>query len=382
MAINLAGIERETCEKGGDLGRAGARWSTLARKSLFAPSKVSVDELLIFTRQLALLLRTGNTLAPSVRALSDQARSDAFANALRRVYGDLQGGASFSESLERHPSAFGPLYVNLVRAGEATGALLESLGRLAGILEIERGLRARIREATTYPIVLLLVMVGVLLFTMSYVLPRFADLFAGVESELPATTRVLISVSSAAHSRWWLLPPITLFVICAVRWSWSMGPLRRTWDRVKVLIPLVGRLYEEAYLYRLFSSLGLLLASHVPLLDSVEIARGIIRDTRYGAFFDNLLRHVEVGHGVTPAFEEAAFLPNTVKLMVATGEKSGALDTVMGNLAERYREELESDVRRFTSLVEPALLVVMGLLVGLIAVSLIVPIFRMSRAIN
>ena len=158
--------------------------------------------------------------------------------------------------------------------------------------------------------------------------------------------------------------------------------LRRLWDRVKTILPVIGRLYEEAYLYRLFSSLSLLLTSHVPLLEAVGIVRDLVRDARYGAFFNNLSRHVEVGHGVTRAFQEADFLPDTVKLMVATGETSGALDTVMGTLAERYREDLESDIRRFSTLLEPVLLVVMGLLVGLIAISLIVPIFRMSRTIN
>jgi type II secretory pathway component PulF len=162
----------------------------------------------------------------------------------------------------------------------------------------------------------------------------------------------------------------------------TSGALRRTWDRAKLGIPLVGRLYEEAYLYRLFTSLSLLLTSHVPLLEAVEIVRGLVRDARFGVLFDGLSKRVETGHGVTRAFQDADFLPDTVKLMVATGETSGALDTVMGTLAERYREDLESDIRRFSALLEPALLIVMGVLVGLIAISLIVPIFRMSRTIH
>jgi type II secretory pathway component PulF len=120
----------------------------------------------------------------------------------------------------------------------------------------------------------------------------------------------------------------------------------------------------------------------VPLLEAVGIVRQLVRDIRYAAFFNSLTRHVEVGNGVTPAFQEADFLPRTVKLMVATGETSGALDTVMGNLAERYREDFENDIKRFSTLLEPALLIVMGLFVGLIAISLIVPIFRMSRTVN
>ena len=158
--------------------------------------------------------------------------------------------------------------------------------------------------------------------------------------------------------------------------------VRRIWNRVKMSRPIAGKLYAEAYLFQLSSTLGLLLGSRVPHLEAIRIARNVVRSPWYEDFFANLERNVEAGRGVTPAFQEAAFFPDTVKLMVSTGESSGALDTVMGRLADHYREELESDIRRLSSLLEPAMLVGMGLMVGFIAISLIVPILRMSRAIH
>ncbi len=145
---------------------------------------------------------------------------------------------------------------------------------------------------------------------------------------------------------------------------------------------MVGKLYGEAYLFQLSSTLGLLLGSRVPHLEAIQIARDVVKSPAYDRFFTDLERYVEAGRGVAPAFQEAPFLPETVKLMVSTGESSGALDTVMGRLAEHYREELESDIRRVSSLLEPAMLIGMGLMVGFIAISLIVPILRMSRTIH
>jgi type II secretory pathway component PulF len=158
--------------------------------------------------------------------------------------------------------------------------------------------------------------------------------------------------------------------------------LRRFWDRVKMRLPIAGKLYSEAYLFQLSSTFGLLLGSRVPLLEAIRIARDVVKSPQYESFFANLEKNVEAGRGVAPAFHEASFFPDTVRLMVSTGEASGALHEVMSGIADHYREELESDIRRLSSMLEPAMLVGMGLMVGFIAISLIVPILRMSRTIH
>ena len=156
----------------------------------------------------------------------------------------------------------------------------------------------------------------------------------------------------------------------------------RVWDRLKLRLPLVGRLFFAAYLYRMFSSLGLLLGSHVPHLEAIEISRHAVRNVRFEALFDRLREQVEAGRGVAAAFIEVGFLPETVQLMISTGEASGALDTVMARLSERYREDLERDIRRLGTLIEPIMLVGMGVAVGFIAVSFIMPLFQLSRAVH
>jgi len=344
--------------------------------------RMSLEDQAVFTRQLALLLQTGNGLVPSIEALARQARTAAMKKELTRIHSELQAGKSLSEALERNQAAFGSVFVSLVRAGEATGALRESLEELSKMLDIQRGLRSKVREAMAYPTVLLCMMCGVLAFMMVFVLPRFAELFEGIEEELPVTTRFLLRSGRLLDSSSWKILPIILAAVVAAAWLWRSRTLHRAWDWLRFRIPLVGGLIEQAFMLRLFSSMGLLLGNHVPLLESIHIVRNLTTSSRYRGFFEDLRKNVEAGRGVAPAFQEARFLPDTVKLIVATGERSGALDKVMTTLAERYREDLEKGVRRASTLLEPLMIIVMGAFVATIAISFIVPIFKMSKAVH
>jgi type IV pilus assembly protein PilC len=360
----------------------GGRTASWNQPAWLQPRGVPLDELVLFTQQLALLLQTGNAIVPSIDALAAQAHAPALRAALRAVHQRLEAGAELSESLERHPKVFDRLYVSIVRAGEASGEMRQGLEALAGMLEIRRRLRARLREAMTYPIVLSVIMTGVVIFMLTYMFPRFADLFADLGDDLPITTRILMGLASFVRSRWYVLPPIAGALGFGAHRLWQTELVRGGWDRLKLSLPLVGRLYREAYLYQLFASLSLLLGSHVPHLDAIRISRQAVQNVRYTAFFDRLAELVEAGRGVAQAFLEAPFFPGAVKLMVSTGETSGALPTVMGRLSDRYREDLESDIRRLSTMIEPIMLVVMGVVVGLVAVSFITPLFKLSRAVH
>jgi type II secretory pathway component PulF len=349
---------------------------------LFRSNKVALDELFVLTRQLSLLLKTGNALVPSVGALSTQACSPSLRQVLRQVHAHLEGGGEFSDALARHPKVFDSLFVSLVRAGEATGSLEESFDRIAGILETRRQLRARIREAMTYPMVLGLLMIVVVIFMLIFVVPRFAEIFQGSEDELPFSTLLFLGLSNFLRSSWWMALTMAILACVGLRWLGRTEALWKLWDRLKMSIPVVGKVYEESYVFQLCSSLGMLLGSHVPHLEAIGIARNAIRSSHYRDFFQSLSRNVEAGRGFSLAFQESKFLPDSVKLMVSTGETSGALSTVFTRLAERYREILERDVRRLGALLEPIMLLVMGMMVGFIAVSFILPIFRMSRALH
>jgi type II secretory pathway component PulF len=354
----------------------------LATTDLFAPRSVPLSDRVTFTQQLAMLLRSGNGLLPSLHAIASQTRQPLLRRALERVHERLESGCNLSDALEQHPETFDTLYVSIVRAGEATGRLTQSLDRLAAILETRGRVRAQIREAMTYPVLLMVIMAVVVVFMLVYMVPRFGALFGEMGNELPWSTRLILQSGGFLRSRWWALPPILFLTGYGIRRFWRMPSVRDAWDRAKLRIPVAGALFSEGYLFQLFSSLGLLLGSRVPHLEAIGIVRRAIRHAQYERFFDELAKHVEAGRGVAQAFQEATFLPDTVKLMITTGESAGALDEVMLNLSERYRASMESDIRRLSSLMEPMLLVVMGLMVGFLAVSFILPLFKLSRMVH
>lgn len=389
MALDLAAVaktkrsaEPEIPAPSGEPARPGRRLGRLLDVQLGGQGKGTLEELVFITRQLALLLETGNGLVPSIEAVAKPLRPSNLKVALQGVHDRLEEGAVLSACLERHPRIFDDFYVSIVRAGESTGTLRQSLERLVRVLEIRRQLHNRFREAMTYPVVLTVIMVGVVIFMLTYMFPKFSDLFVELGDEVPVMTRVLLDTGQFLRSRWMVVVPITVLVAVGIRKLLQRPAAKRAWDGLKVGLPGVGQVFRKAYLFQVFSSLGLLLGSRVPHLEAIQITRRAVRNVRYERFFAKLAEHVEDGHGVALAFQESSIFPQTVKLMVSTGEASGALDRVMTRLSEHYREELESDIRRLSSMIEPIMLVVMGVMVGSVAVSFIVPLIKLSRGVH
>ncbi|MCK4305107.1 MAG: type II secretion system F family protein [Candidatus Eisenbacteria sp.] len=386
MAIDLATIDetpQSAPEGTAKEPRAAPRpLSRFMRIQIGGPRKTTLSDLVLFTQQLALLLRTGNGLVPSIGALASQMKPSQLKETLQQVHERLQEGCGLSESLEPHGRIFDTLFVSIVRAGEACGSLRQSLERLTGIMDIRRRLHARIREAMTYPTVLMVIMTMVVIFMLTYMVPRFSDIFADLGDELPWTTRLLMGSGTILRSRWWAVLPIVMASVIGVRRLWKTAAVGRIWNIVKLKLPVVGMLYKDAYMFQMFSSLGLLLGSRVPHLEAIAIARETIRSARYEAFFTSLAEHVEGGRGMALAFQESQLFPETVKLMVSTAETSGALDAAMESLSAHYREELEGSIRRLSSLIEPCMLVIMGIMVGFVTISFMVPLFKLSQAVH
>ncbi|MBN1826697.1 MAG: type II secretion system F family protein [Candidatus Eisenbacteria bacterium] len=366
----------------GERGGAAQFFDRLNQIHLMEPKNVGLQELVLFTQQLALLIETGNGLVPSVEALSRQVASPPLRKVLGNVHDRLEEGSDLSSCLQKHPKVFDSLYISLVRAGEASGALQESLVRVGGILEVRRQLRNRLREAMTYPMVLSTIMVGTVIFLLTYMVPKFSEIFDALGNDLPRATSMLLGFADLIRSSWWLLLPIAGVTALAGYRLWKTERVQRVWDRLKIGTPFLGDLTTQTYMYQMFSSLGLLLSCRVPHLEAIGIARQVVRNAYYREFFGKLEQQVRAGRGMAQAFQEAPFLPETVKLMVSTGEASGALDIVMAKLAERYKEDLESNIRRLSIMLEPVMLVVMGLMVGFVAMAFILPIMRMSRAVH
>jgi type II secretory pathway component PulF len=382
MAIDLAELGSHQPERGADLKVVRGGSSRPGRRQFDFRRNASLDDLVIFTRQLAMLVHSGNGLVPSIDALAQQVESDAFRNILVDVHKRLQDGLPLSDALDHHPDSFDHLFVSLIRAGELSGQLQESLRRLSSVLEGRRTLRSRVKEALTYPAILLSITGGVMILLFTFILPKFDDLFSGLGAELPFFTRLLLGISDLISSRWYIALPILLVTAAVSHRAWGMSAVVRFRDELKLRLPIARQLYEEMYLFQLFLSLGLLIKSRVPLLDAIEITRGTVNHYRYQEFFSRLAEQVANGQGLSRAFNEASLFPETVKLMVSTGESSGSLEEVMLHLGDRYREDLEVRIRRLSSAIEPVMLVFMGVVVGIVAMALILPLFKLSSALR
>lgn len=352
------------------------------RVKLFSGRGVTLDDLVLLVQNLVLMLQNGTGLVPAIAAMASQAERPVLGQILTGVRDQLEGGAVLSDCLARHPKAFDSMFIAAVRAGEASGVLVESLTRLSGMLDVRRQLRVRLREALTYPAVVTAVMGVVVVFMLVYMVPKFGEIFSDMWDELPLSTKFMLRSATLLRSRWWAVLPTLLAIGTGVRWLLRHPRATALWDRAKLVLPVTGRFYGTAYLYQIFASLGMLLGSRVPHLEAIAIVRQSVRAPRFEGFFDSLSDHVEAGRGMSRAFTEATFLPEPVKLTVSTGESAGALDTVMVRLGERYREDLEGDIRRLATVIEPIMLVVMGVMVGIIAVSFILPMFKLSRAMH
>lgn len=386
MALDLNNLDVTSPPAGNKTGKDGAKSVVNPIVGAFqafmaleiGAGKVTTQDLVTFTGQLSLLLRNGNGLVPSIEALARQTKTPVMKTALKQIQGDLEQGLGLSKCLERHSHIFDTFFVSIIRAGEASGALQEGLIRLGVILDIQASMKKKIGEAMTYPIVLTCIMTVVIIFMLTFMVPKFAEIFADIKDELPWSTNALIWLGGFIRSSWWIAIPIVVSAGIGVRKYSRSEQMRKLLDTVKVRLPVVKQLFMKSYMFQLFSSFSLLLGSRVPLLEAIGIARLAISNSRFDQFFDHLAEQVEAGNGMSSSFDECEFLPETVKIMVATGDAAGALDQTMERLSIHYRQELESDIRKLGSLIEPVMLVVMGVVVGFIAVSFIVPMFKLS----
>ncbi len=354
----------------------GLKNTTLSR------SRVGSSDRMFFTEQLALLLETGSSLHASLRALKNESQNPALTSIIDSLLSDVSEGRSFSEALSRHPKFFPHSYVNLVAAGERGGFLHEILAQLLRLEEKQAQTRNMLVSAFSYPAFLIVFSTVVVIFVLVYVFPRFAALFVAIRDQLPWTTLALMAMSDVLRSYWWAcLGGLGLGLIAFRQWvvSESGGIIL---DRLKLRLPGVRGIFLRLYLTRFMRVMGLSLKNGVTVVDALEAATEVVGNRAFDRFLHKVRLKVQEGAAFSSGFNEAEFIPPVVKQMVSTGDESGKLGMVMERLADYYERELENQLARMARLMEPAMLLIMGLVVGLIVSSLILPIFKLSRAVG
>ncbi len=366
--------------RGRDAGAPGIRTGSGPKRS--AATRLPLKLLVQITRQLAMLLRAGSGLVPAISAIQRQATNPSHAALLGRLINDLEDGLTLTETLRKHPRTFDAVYCAIVAAGEASGTLTEIIERLAVIVSKRRALRKKILGALAYPALLVAMCFQIMLVLLFFVLPRFNAMFIQLGVQTPATTQALLKISEVLRNYWPVLLLITAAGAGAAAWTLTSPAGRRWISNVQLLIPLVGKLRSRLIQGQVFRTMGMLLESRVDLLETIELVRESTRNNRFQKLFSDLQAAVTAGGRLSTAFEASTIVESYICQAIHTGEDSGSLGASMSFCADMLDESNEELITMVTKLIEPLILILMGFVVGGVAIALFVPLFDMTSALN
>ncbi|MCC6580096.1 MAG: type II secretion system F family protein [Phycisphaeraceae bacterium] len=342
----------------------------------------SARDVLNFTTQLAVMVRAGIPLRAAIEGIADQMDHIRFRRILTNIREDIEGGKQFSEALARHPKQFSVLYVNMVRASEMSGSFSRMLDRIAAYQAQQLETRSMVIGAMIYPGVIASLAVSVTIFLLTFVLPKFADVFKGKEAAMPWPTKFLMGLSAFMVDWWWavvlgLIASGVLFALFV-----RSEPGRWWWDRTKLRIPLFRRMFRALYISRSLHTMGELVNAGVPMLDSLAITGDISGNRMFERLWLTVQASVKQGKKIAHPLGRSSLLPRTVVQMIAAGEESGKLGEVLDEVSAFYSNQLRQTIKTVTSLIEPIMIILMGSIVGFIAMSIILPIFKMSTLVK
>ncbi len=345
--------------------------------------KVSAKEIAVFTRQLSTLLGAGIPLVPSFTVLLGQTKNPLLKKILAQIRADLTEGKSLTASMENFPRVFEPFYVNMIKAGEASGTINLVLERLADFSENQQALLSNIRSLLIYPAVMFLVGTLVIFFMMTYVVPQITEIFSDMRQTLPLITIILIAVSDFLKVFWWLVLFLLAAAIIAFKYlTANTEEGRRWWDAVCLKAPVFGAVNLKIAIARFSRTLATLLQSGVPLLAAMDIVRNVVNNVFIGETITRAAKEVEEGQSLAGPLTQSGIFPPMVTEMIAVGEQSGSLEKMLNRVATAYEAEAQADTLALTSLLGPLTVLGMGVVVLFIVVAILLPIFEMNQLIK
>jgi type IV pilus assembly protein PilC len=342
----------------------------------------SRKDILNFTNQLAVMIRAGISLQDSLESIGSQMQKEKFKVIVMDLKNRIEGGQSFSQALSEHSDVFSNLYINMVAAAEVSGSLSSMLQQLAEYLDQEGDTRSQVIGAMVYPIIIACMAIFTTLFLLMFVLPRFLTVFAGREELLPAPTKIIMALSGFLRSYWFILIPAVAGACWAFWYLTRRGSGRRWWHGAKLRIPLLRSLCRSLYITRSLHTMGVLTNAGVPILDTILITSQISGNVLYENMWRFVHEAVRQGKKIAASLAEHNLMPGSVVQMIQSGEESGTLGDVLRDVSDFYARELKTVIKTVTSMIEPIMIVIMGVLVGFIAMSVILPIFRMSSLVT
>lgn len=377
-------------EKGGRAPTAGkarfkgtpaagdAKSQSIMNKPLFG-EKYNPQDLIFFTSQLAVMVDTGVSLADALDACVHPGNSPRFAKALDAVIEQVRGGSEFSAALAEHPKVFNSLYTSLIKASEASGQLAPILERLAEFLERQRDLKKKVKGAITYPLVMCLFAMGTTTFLVTFVLPKFAEIYRGKEDKLPKLTKWLLAFSGFMESYGLYILGGLLLVGGALFYYFRTPKGRWNGEALKLKTPLLGALFHKSTLARSLRTLGTMIQAGVSMMDAVTLTTRVCGSLHYEAMWNNVKERIERGQQISEALADSPHIPRSILKMLNAGERSGQLGKVMERVANFCEAEMNVAIKTLTSLIEPAIVMFLGVVVGGLVLSMLLPIFQISK---
>lgn len=356
------------------------------QKSVFAGGDIlqflnrpKTRDVVAFTRQLSTLIEADVPLAEAMRTMAQQTDNPAFARVIADVTDKLEGGTALSTAFAAHPQLFSQFFVKIVRSGELSGRLSQSLMYLADYLERSQSINSKVRNALAYPAFVVVAMIGVALVMMLYVLPQLLVIFkeSGVTS-LPITTRILISITDFTNS-YILLVLGGMIVIVVGAWQWLKTPEGRTWwDNTKVRVPLFGPIFKSLYLSRISENLATLVRSDIAILDALRVTSDVVDNVVYRDILLHAEESVRGGGSISDVFRQyKKEIPTLMSSMIAIGERTGKMEAMLGHVSKFYRTESENRIESIASLIEPVLVTILGLGVAVLVSSILLPLYSL-----
>jgi type IV pilus assembly protein PilC len=373
-------VTKLTAVAGGPKGKKKKK--TGKSRKTFTMGGVSQKMLVTFTRQFSTLQDAGLPVLRSLRILERQMKPSVLKNSLIDVVDDVESGSSLSEAMGKHPKCFNRLYVNMVRAGEAGGALEVILQRLADFLEKAQTLKRKIIGAMVYPSVVIFVAVAILTFIMVAIIPKFKKIFDEFGLTLPWATQTLIKISTWMAEYWWTIPifPMCIYLLIKIIRLFRAG--NYALDRITLWIPVVGQLVEKTIVARTMRTLGTLISSGVPILEAINIVKETSNNAVFERMFQRVFESIREGDTIADPLKESRLVDDMVVNMVEVGEETGDLDTMLYKIADFYDEWVDTLVKSLISLLEPIMIVFLGFTIGAIVISLFLPLIKLLEGLS
>ncbi len=354
----------------------------IAKRGQTKGGKIALADQVVFTRQLATMIDAGIAIVQSLQALGDQTPNKVMRDVVRDITTRVESGESFSEALSRHPKAFNRLYVAMVSAGEKGGLLAEILARLATYLENSERLRKKVKTALMYPTVVTVVAIVITVFLLVRVIPTFKDIYSGFGAELPGPTQFLMGISDIVKH--YLL--VLILLAGGGIWSWlayiKTKPGREFWDRQRIKLPVFGSIAHKICLARFTRTLSSLVRSGVPILEVLQIVSQTVGNVVMEKAIKTASTDIERGEGISAALAKHPIFPTMVVRMLSAGEQTGNIDTMLERVANFLDEEIEGTLSGLMSLIEPLLIVFLGVVIGGMVICMFLPIFNLANIVN